>query len=51
MHYKKAYLHLYNRLTDIIETLEKIDYDSEQVGTLLLLKAAQVEAEQICANR
>ena len=51
MRYQKAYLHLFNRLTSIIETLEKIDYDIEQVDTLLLLKVIQNEAEQICTER
>lgn len=40
--YKKAYLHLFNRISDLIETLESTGYQSDVVNAL---KSLQQQAE------
>ncbi len=41
--YKAAYLHLFSRLADLIETLEATGYQSDVVNAL---KGLQLEAEE-----
>lgn len=41
--YKAAYLHLFSRLADLIETLEATGYQSDVVNAL---KCLQLEAEE-----
>lgn len=48
MRYQKAYLHLFNRITDLLEQLESLDLEKELVDVPLCLKAIQAEAEEVC---
>ncbi|MEG1875259.1 MAG: hypothetical protein RR185_06770 [Angelakisella sp.] len=50
MSYQKAYLHLFHRITDVIQLLESMDNKQETVNLLLLLKSIQVEGEEHCTG-
>lgn len=51
MNYKSAYLHLFNRLTDIIDMLESTDKKHESLNPLPLLKSIQAESKDVCINK
>lgn len=44
---ERAYFHMFNRITDIINLLEDLDTNREIVDVPLLLKQVQAEAEGV----
>lgn len=43
MNYKKAYLHLFNEVTDLIEQLKQIQIDCEEICI-----SEEIEEEEYC---
>lgn len=50
MSYKQGYLHLFNRLTDIIQLMENTDPVTEWVDVAGLLRALQAEGEDCISS-
>lgn len=48
MKYKKAYIYIFNKLTEVIKLMDAIDPATEYVDIEQLLKHVQVEAEKCC---